>query len=136
MIHKTRDNSWKVIFDEPEFFVDFLKDYVGIDLLKDVTPADIEDMSERFLPLFQDNKDSDTVKRVNLKGDVPLFVITILEHESQVNFKASFKMLQYITLVLSEFEKEANRDSPNASAAKDFMFPPVLPIIFYDGAVR
>jgi len=27
------------------------------------------------LPLFSDNKDSDTVKRINLGGDEPLFVI-------------------------------------------------------------
>jgi len=50
-----------------------------------------------------------------------------------VNFKTSFKMLQYITLILTEYEKEANRENPNASAAKDFKFPPVLPIVFYDG---
>ena len=100
VIHKARDVSFKLIFDEPELFVEFLRDYIPIGILKDVAPEDVEDLSERFLPLFQDSKDSDTVKRVNLKGDTPLFVITIIEHESQVNYKTSFKMLQYITLVL------------------------------------
>ena len=133
VIHNAKDNSLKLILDEPELFVDFLKDYVKIDLLNDVTPDDIEDMTERFIPLFQDSKDSDTVKRIKLKGDVPLFVIAIVEHESEVNYRASFKMLQYITLVLTEYEKEANKDNPNASAAKDFKFPPVLPVIFHDG---
>ncbi|MCL2069491.1 MAG: hypothetical protein FWH19_00715, partial [Treponema sp.] len=42
-------------------------------------PEDIEDISERFLPLFQENRDADTVKRINLKGPTPLFVIAILE---------------------------------------------------------
>jgi hypothetical protein len=69
-----------------------------------VTPENIDDLSGRFLPLFQDNKDADTVKRINLSNHDPMFVITILEHESEVNFRMSFKMLQYITLVLTEYE--------------------------------
>jgi hypothetical protein len=102
-------------------------------MLNDVSPSDIEDMTERYLPLFEDSKDSDTVKRINLKGKTPLFIIAILEHESQVNYRASFKMLQYIALVLNEYEKEANKENQNASSAKDFKYPPVLPIVFYDG---
>ena len=132
-IHNAKDNSLKKILSEPELFVDFIKDYVKIDLFKDIKPTDIEDMTERFLPLFQDNKDSGTVKRINLKGSGPLFVIAIVEHESQVNFRTSFKMLQYITLVLTEYEKDANKENRNASKAKNFKFPPVLPIVFYDG---
>lgn len=135
-IHKAKDNCYKIIFNEPELFVEFLRDYIPIDIFKSVEPADIEDVSERFLPLFQDSKDSDTVKRINLKGEQPLFVIAILEHESQVNFKTSFKMLQYITLVLADYEKDANKDNPNASSAKGFKFPPILPIVFYDGTDR
>jgi len=46
--------------------------------------------------LFQDSRDSDTVKRISLRDNPPLFVIAILEHESGVNHRASFKMLQYI----------------------------------------
>ena len=43
-------------------------------------------------------------------------------------------MLQYISLVLHEYEKEANKENANASSAKGFKYPPVLPIVFYDGA--
>lgn len=55
-------------------------------MLKDIQPSDIEDITERFLSLFQDNKDFDTVKRINLGGDVPMFVIAIVEHESKFNY--------------------------------------------------
>ena len=84
--------------------------------------------------MFQDGKDSDTVKRIKLKGSAPLFVIAIVEHESQVNHRASFKMLQYISLILHEYEREANRENQSASSAKGFKYPPVLPVVFYDGA--
>jgi hypothetical protein len=132
-IHNSKDNSFKLILANHQLFVQFLRDYIPIDLLKTVGPEDIEDISERFLPLFQDNRDSDTVKRINLKGETPLFVITIVEHESRVNYRAPFKMLQYITLVLDNYEKEANREHPGLSATRDFRYPPVLPVIFYDG---
>jgi len=41
-------------------------------------------------------------------------------------------MLLYIALILDEYEKEINKDA-KISHAKDFKYPPILPIIFYDG---
>ena len=120
-IHKAKDNSLKLILGEHELFVEFLRDFINIDILNDVKASDIEDITERFIPLFQDNKDSDTIKRINLSGDIPLFVIAIVEHESKVNYRASFKMLQYITLVLTEYEKEANKAKDNISYTKNFI---------------
>ncbi|MDR0817233.1 MAG: Rpn family recombination-promoting nuclease/putative transposase, partial [Clostridiales Family XIII bacterium] len=132
-IRKAKDGSFKVIFNEPEFFAEFIRDFVDIDILKDIEPSDIEDISERFLPLFQEGKDSDTVKRIDIKGDAPLFVVTILEHESKVNYRTSFKMLQYITLVLDNYEKEAEKKDKGATTRKGFRYPPILPIVYYDG---
>ena len=148
-IHKAKDNSFKVILDEPELFVEFLQDYIPVDVLKGITPEDVEDMTERYIPLFEDHRDSDIVKRVNLKGTTPLYVIAIVEHESQVNYRTCFKMLQYIALVLNEYEKEADKEAEKEanknsdkktkrrvkiSETKGFKYPPVLPIVFYDGA--
>ena len=132
-IHKAKDNSFKTIFNDPRLFAEFLRNYVPIGPLKDVRPEDIEDLSERFLPLFQENRDADTVKRISLKGKTPLFVIAILEHESRVNFRSGFKMLQYITLVLDNYEKDAEKEHPGIIYTRNFRYPPVIPIIFYDG---
>jgi hypothetical protein len=132
-IHKAKDNSFKLILGNHELFVEFLRDFINIDLLKNVQPEDIEDISERFLPLFQENRDSDTVKRIRLKDDAQLFVIAIVEHESEVNYRSGFKLLQYITLVLDAYENDANEKQKGISATKDFRYPPVLPIVFYDG---
>ena len=112
VIRNAKDNCLKLILGEHELFSEFLRDFINIDILKAVDTADIEDITERFIPLFMDQKDSDVVKRINLKGDAPFLVISIVEHESEVNYRSSFKMLQYIALVLNDYEKEIN-------AAKD-----------------
>lgn len=52
---KVKDNGAKLIFDDPILCAEFLRGYVDIDLLKDVQPEDIEDISERFLPMWQNN---------------------------------------------------------------------------------
>jgi len=145
VIRKAKDTSLKLILDEPELFVEFLRDFVPIDMLKNISPADVEDVSERLLPLQMEQKDLDTIKHVNLKGDRPLFVITVVDHESTVNFRAPFKMLLYIALVLENYEKEINKEvseqkkserkkyKGRITQTKDFKYPPILPIVFYDG---
>jgi hypothetical protein len=133
-IYHAKDNSFKQILGNNQLFAEFLRDFIPIDILKNVAPEDIEDVKERYTPLFQESRESDTVKRIRLKNQSPLFVIAIVEHESGVNFRSSFKMLQYITLVLDVYEKEVNQADPGASLRKDFKYPPVLPIVFHDGA--
>jgi hypothetical protein len=131
-LRNAKDNSFKLIFGNHELFVQFLRDFIHIDLLKDLRPEDIEDVRERYVPLFHDSKESDTVKRINLKGS-PLFVIAIVEQESEVNFRTSFKMLQYICLVLNAYEKEQEKLERGCTTRKNFKYPPVLPVVFYDG---
>jgi predicted transposase/invertase (TIGR01784 family) len=133
-VYHAKDNSFKLIFNQNELFIQFLKNFLHLDILKNVRPEDVQDMNRRFLPLFQDSRESDTVKRIILPDNSPLFVIAIVEHESKVNFRAGFKMLQYIALVLNDYEKEQNEKDPGCIFRRDFRYPPVLPIVFYDGS--
>jgi hypothetical protein len=146
-VHKIKDNIYKTIFAEPELFLEFLENFIPIEILKNLSPENIEDVSERFLPLFSDNKDSDTVKRITLNNNENLFVVNILEHESEVNYTSAFKMLQYITYVLTDYVKENDKKyheetkangttKLKLSSAKDFNYPPILPIVFYDGTSK
>jgi len=40
VIHKAKDNSVKTILAEPELFAEFLRNFIPIDILKDIAPAD------------------------------------------------------------------------------------------------
>ena len=60
---RSRDAGAKLIFDNPILCAQFLRGYTNLEILKNIRPEDIEDISERFLPLWQENRDSDSVKR-------------------------------------------------------------------------
>lgn len=129
---KAKDNGAKLIFDDPILCAQFLRGYTNIDLLKDVQPEDIEDISERFLPMWQEGRDSDSVKKVHLK-EMSLFLITIVEHQSNVYYDMAFKILRYIVMVWTDYEAEQEKFCLGITKTKDFRYPPILPIIFYEG---
>lgn len=79
-----RDSFSKIIFEDPTLCVQFLKGYLDIPLLKDVQPEDIEDVTNWYVHLFSEERNSDVIKKVHIK-------------------------------------------------AKSFRYPPILPIVFYDG---
>ena len=128
-----KDSGAKLIFKDPILCAEFLRGYVDVDILKDVRPEDIEDISERFIPMWQEERDSDSVKRIRVK-DTSLFVIAIVEHQSKVHYDMSFRMLRYIVMVLSDYEAEQERLHKGITKTKDFKYPPVIPIIYYEGA--
>ena len=133
---KTRDSSSKKIFDDPFLCAQFLRGYVGIDMLKDVQPEDIEDMSERFLWLWQEERDSDSVKKIRIKRDgkvIVLYVIALIEHQSSVHYDMSFRILRYVVMILDEYAKDQETLHPGITKTKSFQYPPILPIVFYDG---
>lgn len=140
---KAKDNGAKLVFDDPVLCAQFLRGYVDIDLLKDVQPEDIEDISERFLPMWQEGRDSDSVKKIHLKHPLEnlseeqsLFLITIIEHQSKVYYDMSFKILRYVVMVLTEYENEQEKLHPGITKTKDFKYPPILPIVYYEGNKR
>ena len=132
---KIHDNGAKLIFDDPILCAQFLRGYTNIELLKDVQPEDIEDISERFLPMWQEGRDSDSVKRVRLK-DCDLFLIAIVEHQSKVHYDMAFKLLRYMVMVLTDYEREEEKKRPGIPRTKEFRYPPILPIVYYEGTNR
>jgi hypothetical protein len=132
-----KDNGFKLIFESNELFVELLRDFVPVDILKNVSPDDIEDVTNNYPSLENNEKSSDTVKKINLKNaasndTLPLFVIVLTEHQSTVNFRMPFKMLYYMTSIWESYEREVG-EKGFTSTTKGFKYPPILPLVFYDG---
>ena len=93
---KYRDSSGKIIFEDPVLCSQFLRGYVGIPMLKDVRPEDIEDVTERYVHLFTEERNSDVVKKINLKNN-PFYLVSLIEHKSDVDYNAIMQVFRYIT---------------------------------------
>jgi hypothetical protein len=130
---ETKDDGFKTILGNPFLFVQFLRDFVNIDILKNVQPEDIEDISERFVTMGLDSQEGDTVKKINLKGREPLFVVGLAEHQQKVSFRMSFRILQYMVFIWNDYEKEQEALCKGSTELKEFKYPPILPIVYYTG---
>lgn len=131
VIHKIKDNSYKELFDNPEVFIQFIKHFSNVPLLNDIKAEDIEDYTSRFIPLFLEEKDADSIKVVKIKEDI--FVITMIEHQSEVCYNMSCRMLWYMVLIWNEWIKQKEKEEKGITIRKDFKLPPILPIVYYTG---
>ncbi len=129
---QVQDNSSKLIFGNAELCAQFLRDYIDIPLLKDIRAEDIEDVSERYVPLFTSEREADTVKRVRLSDSQSLFFVSLIEHKTEVDYNVVMQLLRYMSYIWEDYEKEAAKQNQSCSR-KDFRYPPILPIVYYEG---
>ena len=131
VIHKLKDNSYKELFDNPEVFIQFIKHFSNVPLLNNIKAEDIEDYTNRYVPLFLEEKDADSIKVVKIKEDI--FVITMIEHQSEICYNMSCRMLWYMVLIWNEWIKQKEKEDKGSTIRKDFKLPPILPIVYYTG---
>ena len=149
--NKLRGNSSKLIFSDNILNSQFLRDYADMDILRYIQPEDIEDVSERYVPLYSTERESDTVKKVNISKylkltseekeslnplDLSLYVISLVEHKTKVEYNVAMQLLRYMVHIWEDYEKEMNRLYPHISSRKDFRYPPILPIVYYEGTAK
>ena len=130
---ETADSGAKLIFGNPTLCAQLLHDYSGMELLKDVRPEDIEDVTTRYIPMFTGERDSDTVKRVKLPGKGELFVVTLIEHKSYVDYNVIMQLLRYMVFIWEDYAKQKDAEQEHISKTKGFRYPPILPIVYYEG---
>ncbi len=132
-----RDSSSKVIFDNHTLYSQFLRDYVDMPYLKDVRPEDIEDVSEQYVTLFSEERNSDRVKRVHIRGgSTPFFLVSLIEHKTAPDYNVCMQMFRYMVHIWEAYEKEAESVRKGMAKRKGFLYPPVLPVVYYEGSKK
>ena len=133
---KVHDSSSKIIFGNAELCSQFLRNYMDIPILKNVRAEDIEDISERYVPMFTEERNSDTVKRVKLSEKDTLYFISLIEHKTKVDYNITMQLLRYMVFIWEDYEKEMEKKHRGISRTKDFKYPPILPIVYYEGTQK
>lgn len=129
---KVEDNGAKLIFDNPTLCAQLLRGYSDIDLLKNVQAEDITDVTECYIPMFTEERNADVVKRVRINDNDDVF-ITLIEHKSRVDYNVAMQILRYMVYIWEDYEKQQERRIPGVSKLAGFKYPPVFPIVYYNG---
>ena len=128
-ITTTKDNIFKKIFEDKELFLMFLKDFVKRDWVKNIQIEDLQIMPSKFIGLREGTRESDIVYKISHK-DLKMYIFILLEHQGKVNFLMPFRVLEYMTRIWRSCIKDAGKKK---SSTKEFLLPPIVPIVFYDG---
>lgn len=131
---KVHDSSSKLIFGNAELCSQFLRNYMDMPILKNVRPEDIEDVTERYIPMFTEERNSDTVKRIKLSENNTLFFVSLIEHKTKVDYNVCMQLLRYMVYIWEDYEREAEKQKKGSSRTKGFKYPPILPIVYYEGS--
>ena len=129
---KIHDNAAKIVFGDSTLCAQFLKGYTDIPFFTNIKPEDIEDVSSHFIPLFQESRDSDIVKKIQIEN-TELYLIALIEHQSDADADMSFRLLRYMVYVWTDYAATQEKLKPGITKSKDFLYPPILPIIYYEG---
>ena len=123
------------------------------ELFKDVKVEDIEDVTESFHGYLGVTFDPDTVKKVRLAGGKELYLLSLMEHKSTVDYDVTMQLLRYMVCIWNEEadrqekeeksmedggteepgKKKGKRKKPERTK-KTFRYPFILPIVHYEGS--
>ena len=129
-----RDSSGKRIFEDAILCAQFCRDYVDLPYMKDVQPEDIEDVSAQFVPLIAEERNADRVKRIKVKNYAPFFLISLIEHKTKPEYNIGMQIFRYMVYIWEDFAKAEEKKRKGISKTKDFKYPMILPIVYYEGS--
>ena len=71
--------------------------------------------------------------RIKLAKNNTLFFVSLIEHKTKVDYNVSMQLLRYMVYIWEDYEKEMERQKRGISKTKGFKYPPILPIVYYEG---
>ena len=132
------DIKSKTIFANPVLCCQFLRNYVNHPAVKDIQPEDIEDYTDRFIPYFGVEFEADTIKKIHIRDEKgkksEIFLISLIEHKTEVDYNVSVQLLKYMACIWAEYEKQFGTDYKDQVKTKSFRYPPVLPVVYHEGS--
>lgn len=138
-VQHVRDVDSKIMFQNPVLCSQFLRDNIDIPMLKNVQPEDIEDETERYQTFLGTEFEADTVKKIRIReGEIEqqIYMISLIEHKSRVDYDVAMQLLRYMLCIWTEYGREMERKEAGVTKRKSFRYPPILPVVYYEGEER
>jgi predicted transposase/invertase (TIGR01784 family) len=129
-IYFSHNNFFDTFFDEKEVVESFLKEYLPLEITRDLDFTTLQIDKESFVDKKLLKHLSDTLYHIRYKQN-PAFVYFLFEHKSRVKKKkrklTSFQLLKYMVNI---WDRHLRR---NKKADK---LPPIIPILIYHGKIE
>lgn len=131
-----RNANSRTIFKDPTLSSQFLRNYSGCALFKDITEEDVEDVSGKYQAYLGIEFESDTVKRIRMKDKQDVFLVSLIEHKSDVDYDVAMQFFRYMLCIWTDYAREQEKKQKGISKSKTFRYPPVIPILYYEGVAN
>ena len=136
-----RDVNSREIFKNDKLTSQFLKNYTNIPLFANIKPEDVKDVSKKYRAFLGVEYESDTVKKVCIRREDgsferEVYVISLIEHKSDIDYDVAMQLLRYMTVIWHDYQKMQNKKMEGSSRRKDFRYPLIIPIVYYEGKKR
>ena len=131
-----RDNAFQRLLADEHLFVRFIRRYLRQHMpnvidVETLMPEDVYREDITFIPPELSKRQSDVLYRIR-RGSADVYIYVLIEHQSSVNYLMPFRLLSYMV----QFWRRCVEKAGRAAERKDFMLPPVLPVVFYEGEKR
>ena len=136
-----KDVNSREIFRNDKLTSQFLRNYTNIPIFANVQPEDIEDVSRKYRAFLGVEYESDTIKKVYIRREDgtlerEVYVISLIEHKSDIDYDVAMQLLRYMTAIWQEYKKNRDKENKDASKRKNFRYPLIIPIVYYEGSKK
>jgi GDP-D-mannose dehydratase len=130
LLDNPHDKRYKELFSNKKSFLSLLRDCVKEPWVADLDESSVSKSENSFILQDFSEKEADIVYEAAVNGKKVIFYI-LLELQSEVDYRMPYRLLLYITEILRHYFNHADVNERNR---KDFKFPVVFPIVFFNGS--
>ena len=129
----TRDVNSREIFKNDTLASQFLRNYTNIPLFANVRPEDIRDVSSKYRAFLGVEYEADTIRDADGTLKKEVYVISLIEHKSDIDYDVAMQLLRYMTVIWQDYKEMQNKKDADSSKRKNFRYPLIVPIVYYEG---
>ena len=67
---------------------------------------------------------------------IPIYLISLIEHKTEVDYNIHMQIFRYMVYIWEKYERDEEKKHRGSTKRKGFMYPPILPIVYYEGTAK
>ena len=125
----TKENFFLGFFSYKTNFLDFIRYFVPEIDADSIQLEDLQMDSSTFADAAFGKRDNDILYTVQ-HGGREIYVYVLVEHQSKVDYSMAYRVLVYMTRLWERYAKSFKADEVKKD---DFLFPAIIPVVYYEG---